>query len=342
MKIKLVLILLVIYWCPVYSQDSTYAEKLGFPKGARIIIFHMDDAGMSYDSDRGIEKVFENGVANSTSVMMPCPWVPQIVRYIKSRPTVDAGLHLTLNSEWKDYRWPPVAGAKAVPGLTDSTGSLWADVANVVAHASADEVDKEIRAQLNRALQMGFYPTHLDSHMGALFANVSFLEKYIELGIEKQIPLMLPGGHVSNIQHEMNLQPAQVSYFQQLGKRLWDAGLPVLDDLHNSSYDWAIPRDLPRDDVHLAKWRVEMYEKTMLMLKPGITMVIMHCTDPTEIFGEITDSGDKRKADMLAMLDPGFKKFLKENNFILTTWRELMQKRNPTRVWKIYPPLSAQ
>jgi hypothetical protein len=129
----------------------------------------------------------------------------------------------------------------------------------------------------------------------------------------------------------MNLQTAQVSYFQQLGKRLWDAGLPVLDDLHNSSYDWAIPSDLPRDDEHLAKWRVEMYEKTMLQLKPGLTMVIMHCTDPTEMFGEISDSGDKRKADMLAMLDPGFKKFLKENNFILTTWRELMQRKNPKK-----------
>jgi predicted glycoside hydrolase/deacetylase ChbG (UPF0249 family) len=332
MKIKLVFILLIIYCCPAYSQDSTYAEKLGFAKGARVIILHMDDAGMSYDSDRGIEKVFETGVANSTSVMMPCPWVPQIVRYIKSHPNVDAGLHLTLTSEWKDYRWAPVAGAKAVPGLTDSTGSLWANVPDVVKNASADEVDKEIRAQLLRALKMGFYPTHLDSHMGTLFGSPSLIEKYVALGIEKQIPIMLPGGHVSNISREMNLQTAQVSYFRQLGQRLWDAGLPVLDDLHNSSYDWVIPKDMQRDDAHLAKWRVEMYEKTMIELKPGVTMVIMHCTDPTEMFGEITDSGDKRKADMLAMLDPGFKKFLKENNFILTNWRELMQRRNDKKI----------
>lgn len=335
--------LLLLFCClTIRAQDSSYAERLGYPKNARVVILHMDDAGMSYDSDRGIERVFENGVANSTSVMMPCPWVPQFVRYIKSHPAVDAGLHLTLNAEWKDYRWPPVAGTKEVPGLTDSTGSLWPDVADVVSHASADEVDKEIHAQLNRALKMGFYPTHLDSHMGTLFASPSFLEKYIQLGIENQIPIMLPGGHVSNIQREMNLQAAQVSYFQHLGQRLWDAGLPVLDDLHNSSYDWTIPQDLPRDDAHLSKWRVEMYEKTMLQLKPGLTMVIMHCTDPTEMFGEITDSGDKRKADMLAMLDPGFKKFLKENNFILTTWRELMQRRNPKKGWTIHPPLSAQ
>ena len=70
-----------------------------------------------------------------------------------------------------------------------------------------------------------------------------------------------------------------------------------------------------------------LYEKAMLQLKPGVTMVIMHCTDPSSIFTEITDSGEKRKADMLAMLDPGFKKFLKDNGFILTTWRELMERR---------------
>ncbi len=313
------------------AQDSTYAERLGYPKAARVIILHMDDAGMSLSSDRGIEKVFEKGVANSTSVMMPCPWVPQMVRYIEAHPGIDAGLHLTLTSEWKDYRWVPLAGAAAVPGLTDSTGCFWADVADVVKHASADEVDKEIRAQLNRAERMGFHPTHLDSHMGTLFASPAFLQKYIRLGIEKQIPVMFPGGNDTYIADEMHFTKQQVAYFQNLGKTVWDGGLPVLDDLHNYSYDWNPPANIVKDDAALTKWRVDLYEKSMLKLKPGVTMVIMHCTDPSAIFSEITDSGDKRKADMLAMLDPGFKKFLKDNHFILTTWHELMQRRQQVR-----------
>jgi len=324
---NLLFFLLAISTCfSTKSQDSTYAERLGFPKNARVIILHMDDAGMSLSSNRGIEKVFENGVANSTSVMMPCPWVPQIVRYIESHPATDAGLHLTLNAEWKDYRWVPLAGAAAVPGLTDSTGCLWRDVMDVVKHASAEEVDQEIRAQLNRALKMGFHPTHLDSHMGTLFASPSFLQKYISLGIEKQIPIMFPGGHDSYIGKEMSLSTEQIHYFQNMGKTIWNAGLPLLDDLMNSSYDWDPPSDV-KDDGSLTKWRVALYEKAMLQLKPGVTMVIMHCTDPSSIFTEITDSGEKRKADMLAMLDPGFKKFLKDNGFILTTWRELMERR---------------
>lgn len=291
----------------------------------------MDDAGMSLSSDRGIEKVFENGVANSTSVMMPCPWVPQMVRYIEAHPGIDAGLHLTLTSEWKDYRWGPLAGAATVPGLTDSTGSMWSDVPDVVKHASAEEIDKEIRAQLSRAQNMGFRPTHLDSHMGTLFASDAFLQKYIQLGIEKQIPVMFPGGHDSYISNEMNMVSKNLQYFQHLGKMIWDGGLPVLDDLMNSSYEWNPPAAIVKNDVALTKWRVALYEKAMLQLKPGVTMVIMHCTNPSSIFYEISDSGDKRKADMLAMLAPGFKKFLKDNGFILTTWRELMQRREKVK-----------
>lgn len=176
MKTVASFLFLTFFSIAVKSQDISFAQRLGFPKNARVIILHMDDAGMSLSSDRGIEEVFENGVANSTSVMMPCPWVPQIVRYIKDHPGIDAGLHLTLTSEWKDYRWVPLAGAAAVPGLTDTTGSLWPSVADVVKHASPEEVDKEIRAQLDRAENMGFQPTHLDSHMGTLFASPAFLQ----------------------------------------------------------------------------------------------------------------------------------------------------------------------
>jgi chitin disaccharide deacetylase len=327
---NLILFFLLICVCfSAESQDSTYAQRLGYPKDARVIILHMDDAGMSLSSDRGIEKVFAEGAANSTSVMMPCPWVPQMVRYIKAHPGIDAGLHLTLTSEWKDYRWGPLAGAAVVPGLTDSTGSMWMDVPDVIKHASADEVDKEIRAQLNRAEKMDFHPTHLDSHMGTLFANIPFLQKYIELGIEKQIPLMFPGGHDTYIKNAMNLSEQQVQGFRNLGKKIWDGGLPLLDDLVNSSYDWNPPKGL--SDAALTKWRVDLYEKAMLQLKPGITMVIMHCTDPSSVFSSISDSGEKRKADMLAMLDPGFRKFLKDNGFILTTFRELMERRKKVK-----------
>jgi len=137
------------------AQESTYAERLGYPKGARVLILHVDDAGMCFDSNRGAENALTKGASTSVSVMMPCPWVPDFVRFLKTNPQIDAGLHLTLTSEWVAYRWGPLAGRSAVPGLVDSTGDLWPEVMDVVNHASADEVEIEMKAQLARARAMG-------------------------------------------------------------------------------------------------------------------------------------------------------------------------------------------
>ena len=307
------------------QNQQTYAEKLGWGKNDRVLILHIDDAGMSYDTNVAVKAVLENGAARSLSVMMPTPWVPQIVRYIKEHPGTDAGLHLTLTSEWRDYRWGPLAGAAAVPGLTDPEGALWRGVDNVVKHSNPDEVDREMRAQLDRAEKMGFHPTHLDSHMGTLFASPAFLEKYVSLGVEKQIPVMMPGGHDAYLKADTNAGEERLTPLRKLGARLWDAGLPVLDDLHNTSYGWKLPQE--RDDEHLRAWRTKLYMDTLRQLKPGVTMVIMHCTSPTSVFAQISDSGDLRKADMLAMLDPAFRAFLDQEGFVLTTWKELRERR---------------
>jgi|SRR5580693_8265499 hypothetical protein len=315
-----------------YSQTTpTYAEKLGWNESDRVLILHMDDAGMSHDSNMGIEQVLEKGAARSLSVMMPTPWVPEIVHYLLAHPGTDAGLHLTLTSEWHEYRWGPLAGVPAVPGLVDSEGALWSSVEAVVTHAKADEVDREMRAQVERAEHMGFHPTHLDTHMGTVYGSPAFLERYVQLGIEKQIPVMVPGGHDTYIQADRPAGDPSLKSVRALGVRLWDAGLPVLDDLHNTSYGWKIPAGIENDDEKLRQWRTRRYMETLAELKPGLTMVIMHCTAPSEIFAQISSSGTLRKADMLAMLDPKFQAFLKEQGFIVTTWREAMERRKRVR-----------
>lgn len=322
------LIFFSLTFCKAQTIDSTYAEKLGYPKGAKVLILHIDDAGMSFDSNEGTIAAMTRGAANSCSVMMPCPWVPGFVHFLKQNPAIDAGLHLTLTSEWKDYRWGPLAGKTAVPGLTDAEGDLWPAVADVVKHASADEVEKEIRAQLDRAVTMGFIPTHLDSHMGTLFASPAFLERYIKVGIEKNIPVMLPGGHNSLIRQEMNAQEALINQLREIGKTLWSSGLPVLDDLHNESYDWKIPVNIENDDKKLQSFKAQKYIEALKTLRPGVTMMIMHCTATTPVFPYISNSGPLRKADLLAMIDPAFKKALADEGIILATWRELKMRRD--------------
>jgi predicted glycoside hydrolase/deacetylase ChbG (UPF0249 family) len=261
-------------------------------------------------------------------------------------PGIDAGLHLTLTSEWQNYRWGPLAGKAAVPGLVDKEGAFWPMVAAVYFRATPDEIDKEIRAQLERALAMGFTPTHLDSHMGTLFAKPAFLEKYINLGIEKKIPVMLPGGEdlfyraeaknaiIAQLKKDgkytegMTIpEPAELNKVRELGEMVWKGGLPVLDDLDNSSYDWVM-RDIEKaTDKELQKWYTDHYIENFDRFSPGLTMVLMHCTQPSLQFKNICNEGQKRKGDLLAMTDPRLKAYLKQKGIILTTWREVMERR---------------
>jgi predicted glycoside hydrolase/deacetylase ChbG (UPF0249 family) len=323
-----VLLFLLLYDSTCAQNNITYAEKLGFPKGAKVLILHIDDVGMSWDSNQGAIAAMENGVANSLSMMMPCPWIPGFLKYLKKYPQTDAGLHLTLTSEWKDYRWAPLSGRPLVPSLVDREGALWHSVEQVVKNGSPDQVETEIREQLKRARDMGFEPTHLDSHMGTLFATPEFMERFMKVGIENKIPVMFPGGHNSVIGNQREITAEMKEQLNLAGKRIWNAGLPVLDDLHNVSYDFEYPAGDQISDKQLQDLATSKYIQTIRELKPGLTMVIMHCTAPSEIFAYIASSGRIRKADMLAMMDPVFKKFLEEEKIILTTWRELKQRRS--------------
>ena len=313
------------------AQDTqTYAEKLGFPKGKKVVIFHVDDAGMSYESNAGAMTALDKGLSNSVSIMMPCGWVPQFFDYVKKKPTLDVGLHLTLTSEWDNYRWGPLVGCKNAPGLCDEQGALWHSVAQVVEHASADEVEAEVRAQLARCRKFGVEPTHLDSHMGTLF-QPKFVLRYAKVAMEEKIPILFPGGHASLIMVANKVPESQQQLARQVGQQLWDAGLPVLDDLDGTSYSWNLPPGTPMTDENLRNYKTQKYIELLKSAKPGLTYIIMHCTAPTPTFDQITTSGPTRKGDMLAMMDPALRAFVEKEGIIVTTWRELMARRKQVK-----------
>jgi len=298
------------------SAEPTYAERLGWPEGSRVVIFHCDDAGMSHSSNEGAKEAFANGVLTSVSTMMPCPWVPEWNAYLKEHPETDNGLHLTLTSEWEHYRWGPVAGVLAVPGLADDQGCLWDNVPLVVEHASADEIETEIRAQIAKAEKMGMPITHLDSHMGTLFATPEYFERYVKVGIEKQYPVMMIDGHMTHASRE-NAEAVESLKAAGLAKVVWEAGLPVIDDVQTDAYGWK----------EFKEKRAKIIE-VLRELKPGITEIIVHCTRPSEVFPFITTSSQTRLADLRIMLDAKVKKVIKEEGILLTTWRELKERRD--------------
>lgn len=307
--------------------QETYAEKLGYPKGKKVIILHIDDAGMSYEANQGTMLAMDKGVANSTSVMMPCGWVPAYMKYLQQHPTTDAGVHLTLTSEWKGYRWFPLSGREKVPGLLDKEGAMWSNVPDVVKHATADEVETEIRAQIARFRSFGVEPSHIDSHMGTLFGSPAFTERYIKVGMQEKIPVMLPGGHATLIAKERNSPAQEIQQFQKIGQLLWSAGLPVLDDLFADTYGWKLSAETPNTEENLRKMKTQKYIELLKEAKPGITMVIMHCAAPSDNFKELTDSWPTRYGDLYAMQDPELKKFIEKEGIILTTWREMRERR---------------
>lgn len=308
--------LLGLMTAPALAQE-TYAEKLGWPEGARVIFFHSDDLGMHHDANVGTVRAVEEGVVTSASTMMPCSWAPMWRDWLTENPDFDNGVHLTLTSEWRDYRWAPVAGAENVPTLVDPDGYLWSSVAEVVEHGDPDEVEMEIRAQVAKARKMGLPITHLDSHMGTLFASPAFLERYVKVGIEAQIPVMMMGGHMEYLQSEGEDYAALAPAMRNIARQVWESGLPVLDDLQTDLTGSARDAETKRDDLI----------DRLRNMQPGVTMLIVHCTDPSPVFSEISGSGPNRLADTDVMSDPEIRQVIEEEGIILTSWRELLERR---------------
>ncbi len=294
------------------AAPPSFGERLGWKADQVVVILHVDDVGMSRSSNLGATESIEQGVATSWAIMMPCSWVPDIAHYLKKHPEVDSGLHLTLTSEWEAYRWGPLAGKTQVPGLVDPEGCLWRNIAGVVTKGSPDEVEREIRAQIDRAETIGLPITHLDSHMGTLFARPEFFERFVRVGIEKQIPILAIGGHATYTRIE---NPEAVGKVQEIIPKIWNAGLPVLDDLHTGTYGWKAGEKTTRLLALLAE------------LKPGITEILFHASRPTDDFPVITGSSESRFADLKALTDPAVKKLIQDKGIVLTTWKELMARR---------------
>jgi len=173
------------------AQTKTLAERLGYPADARLVIVHADDLGMTHSINAATTKALATGLVNSGSIMVPCPWLLEIATYARSNPQADLGLHLTLTSEWKNYRWGPVMPKDKVATLLDNTGYLYLTESEAASRASVTEIESEIRSQIERARKLGIQPTHLDSHMGTLYQTKELFEMFLRVARENKLPVRL-------------------------------------------------------------------------------------------------------------------------------------------------------
>ena len=288
---------------PVLSQAApkSVQERLGYPASARLLILHADDFGMNHSVNRATSEALEHHWITSASILVPCPWFLEAANFAKAHPDADLGIHQALTSEWTTFRWGPVTSKDQVPSLLDSQGYLPLDTPAVAENAKSGEVEKELHAQIDRARSFGVHPTHLDTHMTALFETPMLFSTYQKMGGESHLPILAArsgAGHT----------------IPSFGKMSSDDIL--IDQVFEMS-----------PGVDAKDWRA-WYEKQLAPLGPGVYQVILHLAyDDEEMRGATFNHPDWgaawRQHDLDMVKSPEFQKFLKDQRFILVGWKDI-------------------
>jgi predicted glycoside hydrolase/deacetylase ChbG (UPF0249 family) len=282
------------------GQTKTVAERLGYPADSKLLIIHADDLAVAHSEDAASFDALDQHAVTSASIMVPCPWLTEVAAYGKAHPDADLGLHLTLSAEWKTYRWGPVESKDRVPSLLDPSGSLWPEVEPAVRNIKAEEAEREIRAQIEHAVAMGIHPTHLDSHMGVLFARPDLFAVYVKVAREYKLPFLA-----------VRTPDAPKELLAQLSEK----------DVILDSLVMAYPA------VGAANWKT-FYVNAIKNLRPGVTEIIVHLAhDDAESQAIMVDHPDYgaawRQRDYDVVTSAEFKQALEGNHVILIQWRDL-------------------
>src|SRR5690242_19312716 len=283
------------------ETGKSIAERLGYPRDAKLLIVHADDLGMAHSVNTATMKALETGLVNSGSIMVPCPWLPEIAAYARANPQADLGLHLTLTSEWTSFRWGPVSPKARVGSLLDKDGYSYLSESEAAANADPKQVELEITAQIDRARALGIQPTHLDSHMGTLYQNKALFEVFLNVARSQKLPVRV----AKNWFAQADFLPSILSPDDVYIDRVLDINPSV------GPQDWA-----------------RFYSDAFKKLEPGVTEVVIHLAyDDAEMRAATSDHPNWgaawRQRDFEFFTSDAFRKVLQENNIKLITWREL-------------------
>jgi len=296
-------LVLMLSPCSLAGQvpPRSLAEKLGYPRDTKLLIVHADDLGLSHSVDAAATKALESGSVNSASLMVPCPWFPEMVDYAKTHPEADFGLHLTLTSERTFYRWGPVASRDRIPSLLDADGYFRQDWTESTVIDPA-QVEVELRAQIDRAYAMGLRPTHFDSHQFRLLeTNKDLFAVFLRVAHDYRLPALIP--------------------------RNWFARHPYMQAL-------VPPDDIVVDQVVTIMPEVtpdhwaEFYENAIKNLPAGVTELVIHPGFNDDELQAMTRERATwgaawRQRDYDYFMSLRFRQLLRENGVKLVTWREL-------------------
>ena len=304
-KVTGVMVLMVIAIFLSQQQSiaqQTLAEKLGYEAGTRLLIVHADDIGLAQSVNDATEKAFASGGISSGSIMVPCPWFIDFADYCNHHPGLDVGIHITLTSEWDNYKFGGVLPSNEIPSLLDENGYFYPTTEEFGLHVVPAEAEKEIRAQIERAISYGIKPTHLDTHMGSVLARPELIHTYMKLGQEYQIPVFIPRMLLFSFPQEQR---------EQITKEF------VLVDQY-------FMLDLDGPD---ASWEEE-YGKIIEKVGPGLNVIIVHLAHDNAEMQAITVNHPAfgatwREKDLEYVLGQKYRDLLNENHIQLVTWKEI-------------------
>jgi len=296
---------------PTLARGETWAERLGFPADKKVVILHAHEMGMCLAANEAAHQLHASGLPFSTSAMAPCAWFSDYAETVSKLPQADVGLELTLNSEWPNYRWQPMATDESVHSLIDDRGYFWSTSVQTMVNGNPKEVEHELFVQLVRAQLEGVEPTHLTTHLGTLFTRIDFAQAYLKMAREHWIPAVV-----------VELTPERVLEFKRLG-------FPVSPELVQLLEDYPLPKVdhlvfLRKSQSYESK--KQEFKELIEGLEPGLTQVAFHPAVESEELKRIADDWQERVWDAQLFQDPEVQSLLESDEIILTTWREVMDR----------------
>ena len=269
-------------------------KKMGYPADSKLLILHADDVGMSHSANLASFEALEKGWVSSASIMVPCPWFNEVAEFARAHPDADFGLHLTLTSEWKNYRWGPV-NREHYKSLLDAEGYFPDDSGPVGKNAKPEDAAAELAAQLGKARSAGIHFSHLDNHMGSLAQNADLFRLFLETGRNAGVPVSISAG-------ESKAYPQAFAGFENLPVPTYVA---------------------PSEGLSL----LEGFRKTFSTLKPGVYITIVHLgLDGVElraIMQERAGGASSRQHDFDLVKSPEFQALLKTYDIKLIGWKDV-------------------
>lgn len=273
---------------PTLLVGQAEARRADEP-GPTYLLVRTDDAGMSHSANRGLERLLERGLPVSVSVMFACPWYQETVEILKRYPAAAVGIHLTLNSEWKNYRWGPVAGPSAVPTLVDSLGHFFPSSEMLYRNdPNLREVETELRGQIDRARRSGLRIDYVDYHMGTVVGRPELRALAERLAAEYGLGMS--------------------QYFGE--------------ERHDPQYA-APPAAKPDTLVALVNRLGPRFN--LLVTHVGIDDAELGALVDMNLSFPLPDMSKHRQGELDALLSPRFREALRARNVRLLTYRDLIQ-----------------